>query len=208
MGLQPLSNHSTTLHYWLNKHNAGDPGAMNELLRFSQERILEYIRQRIRGFRRLAPYVDSQDVLVDVQLKVAKSFGGEPFNDVMHFLRLTARLARHQMIDLTRRYFGPLGPGTNEVHVDADQTESRFLGVTEPQAMDKSPEQHALRTEVEDVIAALPEEHRDLFDLLYHNQMSRADAAEALGVSLSTLDRRWIAAREEFLDRYGKDFPL
>jgi hypothetical protein len=107
----------------LSKHNAGDPAAMNELLRFSQDRILGYIRQRIRGFRRLAPYVVSQDVLFDVKLKVVQNFHAEPFNDVMHFLRFTARLTRHQMVDLTRKYFGPLGAGTNEFHASASQSE-------------------------------------------------------------------------------------
>ena len=100
MGLRPLSNHSTTLHYWLNKHNAGDPGAMNELLRFSQDRILGYIRQRIRAYRRLAPYVDSQDVLVDMQLKLVQSIRVEPFNDVMHFLRFS-RIRRSRVMPTT-----------------------------------------------------------------------------------------------------------
>lgn len=204
-----MSDHSTTLRYWLNKHNAGDPGAMNELLRFSQAQILGYIRQRIRGYRRLAPYVDSHDVLVNVQIKVAQCFRDEQFHNLMHFLRLTARLARHQMIDLSRKYFGPLGAGTNEVHVGgAASNDSTTVDGIEPIAAEKSPVENALRTEVDEVIAALPPEHRDLFDLMYHNQMSRSDAAEALGVSISTLDRRWIAAREAFLDLYGKELPL
>jgi RNA polymerase sigma-70 factor (ECF subfamily) len=203
-----LSNHSTTLRYWLGKHNAGDPAAMAELLRFSQDRILTYIRNQFRAYRRLAPYVDSEDVLADVQLKVTQSFRGEPFNDLMHFLRLTARMARNQMVDLTRRYFGPLGVGTHEIHLNEDTSKPALAGPNEAPAADDPPDARALRVELDDVISGLPQEHRDVFDLVYYNQLPRADAAEALGVSLSTLDRRWIAAREAFLDRYGNDSPI
>jgi RNA polymerase sigma-70 factor (ECF subfamily) len=193
----------------LGKHNAGDPAAMSELLRFSQDRILAYIRHQFRGFRRLAPYVDSEDVLVDVQLKVSQSFRAEPFHDLMHFLRLTARIARNQMVDLTRRYFGPQGAGTHEIHLLNDATSNPAPASTsEPPAAVDSPDARALRTELDEVIAGLSQEHRDLFDLLYYNQLPRADAAEALGVALSTLDRRWIAAREAFLDRYGNELPM
>jgi RNA polymerase sigma factor (sigma-70 family) len=204
-----LSNHSTTLRYWLGKHNAGDPAAMSELLRFSQDRILAHIRHQFKAFNRLARYVDTEDVLVDVQFKVSQTFRAEPFTDLMHFLRLTARMARNQMVDLTRRYFGPQGAGTQEIHgLNAPASDPSVACHSEPRAADEPPDARALRTEMNDVIAGLPQDHRDLFDLLYYNQLSRADAAEALGVSLSTLDRRWIAAREAFLDRYGNDLHL
>jgi RNA polymerase sigma factor (sigma-70 family) len=204
-----VSNHSTTLRYWLGRHNAGDPTAINELLRFSQDRVLDHIRARFQSFARLRPYVDSQDVLVDVQIGLADAFRAEPVNDLMHFLRMTGRLARNRMVDLVRKYYGPQGAGTNEVRRTPDEGSGTpapdWADPTDPGA---SPEEQVLRTEVDEVIAELPPEHRDLFDLLYYARLSRADAAEALGVALSTLDRRWVAAREALRDRYGNDPPL
>jgi DNA-directed RNA polymerase specialized sigma24 family protein len=200
-----VSDHSTTLRYWLGRHNAGDPAALNELLRFSQDRVLDHIRFRFRAFPRLRPYVDSQDVLADVQLTLARDFRAEPFTDLMHFLRLTGRLARHRTVDLARKYFGPHGAGTHERHAPpADDSADR----TEPADADPSPAERALRAEVDEVIAGLPAEHRDLFDLLFYAGLSRADAAEALGVSLATLDRRWVAAREALRERYGNEMPF
>lgn len=204
-----MSNHSTTLQYWLGRHNAGDPAAMNELLRFSQDRVLDHIRARFRSFDRLRPYVDSQDVLVDVQAGIADAFRAEPVNDLMHFLRMTGRLARNRMVDLVRKYFGPHGAGTHEMHrLTADGSGTPAPDRADPTDPGPSPEEQALRAEVDQVIAELPPEHRDLFDLLYYTRLSRAEAAEALGLALSTLDRRWVAAREALRDRYGNDPPL
>ena len=204
--MSPVSDHSTTLRYWLGRHNAGDPAALNELLRFSQDRVLAHIRSRFRSFARLRPYVDSQDVLVDVQAGLARAVRAEPVNDLMHFLRLTGRLARHRMLDLVRKYFGPLGPGTHEAHRPPDDgSEDGAADRADPPDPGPPPEELALRAEVDGMIADLPPEHRDLFDLLFYAQLSRAEAAEALGVALRTLDRRWVAAREALRERYGKD---
>lgn len=200
-----MSNHSTTLRYWLDRHNAGDPAAMNELLRFSQDRVLEHIRARFQPTDRLRRFVDSQDVLVAVQVSLAQDFQAAPFNDLMHFLRMTGRLARNRMIDLVRKYFGQHGAGTHEVPGGPDgRSKSGDHKQAEPPDRGRSPEEQALRTEVDEVIAGLPAEHRDLFDLLYYAGLSRADAAEALGFSLGTLDRRWVAAREALRERYGQ----
>jgi RNA polymerase sigma factor (sigma-70 family) len=204
-----VSNHSTTLQYWLGRHNAGDPAAMNELLRFSQERVLDHIRARFQSFARLRPYVDSQDVLVDVQAGVAEAFRAEPVNDLMHFLRMTGRLARNRMVDLVRKYFGPHGAGTNEIHRPADDgSGTPVRDRNDPTDSGPSPEERALRAEVDQVIAQLAPEHRDLFDLLYYAGLSRAEAAEILGVAVATVDRRWVAAREALRDRYGDDHPV
>ena len=203
-----VSNHSTTLNYWLGRHNAGDPAALNELLRFSQDRVLDHIRMRFRAFPRLRPYVDSQDVLVAVQVSLARDFQAAPFNDLMHFIRLTGRLARHRTLDLVRKYFGPLGPGTHEVRAEPDgRDDSAAADRDEPPDPGPPPEELAARAEVDELIAGLPPEHRDLFDLLYYARLSRDEAAEALGVSLRTLDRRWVAAREALRERYGKNPP-
>jgi DNA-directed RNA polymerase specialized sigma24 family protein len=204
-----VSNHSTTLRHWLERHNAGDPTAMNELLRFSQDRVLEHIRSRFRPSDRLRRFIDSQDVLVAVQVSLAQDFQAAPFNDLMHFLRTTGRLARNRMIDLVRKYFGPHGPGTREIPVSPDGDTGTFGPKPgEPADPTPSPEERVVRTEVDEVIASLPLEHRDLFDLLYYAQLSRADAAEVLGVALATLDRRWVAAREALRERFGNDKPV
>ena len=43
---------------------------------------------------------------------------------------------------------------------------------------------------------------------MYYLGLTQADAADILGLSLSTLKRRWLEAREAFLDRYGDDSEM
>ena len=65
----------------------------------------------------------------------------------------------------------------------------------------------ARQTDIDGVIDRLPAEHRDLFHALYYLGLTQSDAAEVLDISLSTLKRRWVEARELFLERYGYDPP-
>jgi DNA-directed RNA polymerase specialized sigma24 family protein len=182
---------------------------MNELLQYSQERVLAHIRSRMGRFTPLQPYVDSQDVLVSVQLKIAEDFKHKPFNDLIHFLRLTGRLTRNQLVDFTRKYLGPQGAGTKEVNAQPHDPDEPTRGErADPADRGKSPSELAILAEVDEIIGSLPPEHLEMFDLLYYNQMSREDAADALGVALSTLDRRWLAAREALLERYGSEAPF
>jgi RNA polymerase sigma factor (sigma-70 family) len=49
-------------------------------------------------------------------------------------------------------------------------------------------------------VEGLPAEERDAFDLLWYHQLTHAEAAELLGVSESTVRRRWTAARLRLRD--------
>src|SRR5262249_61821855 len=44
-------------------------------------------------------------------------------------------------------------------------------------------------------VAALPEEEREVFDLLWYQGLPQAEAAELLHVNVRTIKRRWVSAR-------------
>jgi DNA-directed RNA polymerase specialized sigma24 family protein len=44
-------------------------------------------------------------------------------------------------------------------------------------------------------VEALPEQEREVFDLLWYEDMKQKEASEVLGVKLRTLKRRWQSAR-------------
>jgi len=52
-----------------------------------------------------------------------------------------------------------------------------------------------------------PPEERDAFDLLFYQGVHQADAATLLGVSESTVKRRWQAARLRLFDALGGKMP-
>ena len=51
-------------------------------------------------------------------------------------------------------------------------------------------------TEFHQQVERLPDEAREVFDLVWYEGLSQVEAAALLGVPLRTLKRRWRAARE------------
>jgi len=56
-------------------------------------------------------------------------------------------------------------------------------------------------------VEALPEEEREVFDLLWYQELTQAEAAGVLGVSGSTVKPRWVAARLRLLQALGEGWP-
>jgi len=197
-----LTNHSTTLRYWLNRHNAGDGTATDELIRFSEDRFRRLVQSRLRQFDRLRRFEDTDDVLVGAQVRFATALRGRRFETLDDFLRFGAALIGHQLIDFSRHYFGPLGQGRREIALDGSGSARALMDPADPAA---GPADLARQIDIDGVIDRLPAEHRDLFHALYYLGLTQKDAADVLDISLSTLKRRWVEARELFLERYGYD---
>ena len=51
-------------------------------------------------------------------------------------------------------------------------------------------------TEFHQQVDALPEDEREVFNLLWYGELTQAEAAEILGIAVRTVIRRWQAARE------------
>lgn len=53
----------------------------------------------------------------------------------------------------------------------------------------------------------LPEEEREIFDLLWYQGLTQAEAANLLNISDRTVKRRWQSARLLLHDRLGGQLP-
>jgi RNA polymerase sigma-70 factor (ECF subfamily) len=59
-----------------------------------------------------------------------------------------------------------------------------------------------------DAVAALGEADRELFDLLWYQGLTQAEAASLLGVTERTVTSRWLAARVRLSDSLGGQLPI
>ena len=101
---------------------------------------------------------------------------------------------RRELIDLARRYQGPQGIGAKHQtqHYNADDESP--VQYEHPEVT-HDPRRMAEWQDFHDRVGKLPEEEREIFDLLWYHEMSQEQAAELLEVSVRTVRRRWRSAR-------------
>jgi RNA polymerase sigma-70 factor (ECF subfamily) len=164
----------------------GDPAALDGLIRHTVDRLNRLTRKMLQGFPRLQRWLDSDDLLQNALLRLLQALRRHTPTSAQHFFRLAALELRRELVDLTRHYFGPEGSGANHASASGpvpDKPESTY-----------DPQRLACWTEFHRQVEALPAEERDVFELLHYQGLSQTDAAALLGLSLSTVKRRWTSA--------------
>ncbi len=106
---------------------------------------------------------------------------------------------RRELIDLARKHFGAEGLGANH-HTDGGIASDNKPNTAEPETNEAWIKFH-------EQVEALPDQEREVVNLLWYEEMTQPEAADVLVVSLATVKRRWQAARlrlSECLN--GEDF--
>lgn len=86
-----------------------------------------------------------------------------------------------------RRYYGPEGIGANHESQGRDDSQKPI----DPPDVRHEPSSLAQWTELHEQIGALPEDEREVIGLVFYQGLTQAEAADLLGISLRTLQRRW-----------------
>jgi RNA polymerase sigma-70 factor (ECF subfamily) len=178
-----MGQSTTSLQRLLDDAAYGKPEVYDELLRHACDRLRVLARRRLRGFPDLRRWAETDDLLQNALLRLHKSLAEVKPPTVAAFFGLAALQIRRELLDLSKSVFGPEGVGANH-HTDGNgavlagqggmpTTWGRFNELTE----------------------SLPQEERDVVDLLFIHEATQEEAAAALGVSLRTVKRRWLAAR-------------
>lgn len=181
---------------------AGDEAARGELVARACERLRRLVARMLTGYGRLRRFEDTDDVLQNTVLRLMRRLQTVRPPTVADFFRLSAAEARRELIDLARHYFGPQGAGAREV---AGRPADSGTSTLDPAPPDSTYDGGRLAawTEFHRRVEALPEPERDVFALLWYNDLTQDEVAKALDISVSTVRRRWLSARlkmQELLD--------
>lgn len=201
------SNHTIQIQGWLDRLRDGDEAAREKLLQFSCERLRRLTRKMLRRFERVHRWEQTDDVLQSAMLRLHRTLQDVRPDSPADFYRLAALNIRRELLDLAKHYFGPCGLGAR--HASVEGTADSLGGRQEQRAAapDDAPDQLARWTEFHEKIASLPADVRDLFDLLWYQELRQAEVAEILGVSERTIKRRWAAARLQLHELLGGELP-
>jgi RNA polymerase sigma-70 factor (ECF subfamily) len=186
---------STQLQGLLDRVAAGDPAARQELIGRAYERLRRLAHKMLRGFPRVRAFEDTADVLHDSLPRLVRALEGVPPATVADFFHRMSRALRWELLNLLRRYYGPEGPGGKEGPLGTGHsTANAALALPEPGTA-ASPSELARWTEFHEAVEALPEKECQVFELLYYQELTQAEAAAVLQVAEITVRRHWLAAR-------------
>jgi RNA polymerase sigma-70 factor (ECF subfamily) len=189
---------------WVARLRAGDPAARDALLGAAGERLRQLARRMLNTYPRVRRWEETDDVLQNALLRLCRAMKDVPPASVTDFLRLAALNIRRELLDLARHHYGPQGAGAHHASLGPDQEEA-----PEPAGHGSlDPGRLAVWSEFHRQVERLPDEERAVFDLLWYQGLSQAEAAEALGVHERTVKRRWQSARLRLHDALRGEVPL
>jgi RNA polymerase sigma-70 factor (ECF subfamily) len=147
----------------------------------------------LHRFPKVRRWEETDDVFTEALTKLHRSLSSVQPTSAKKFYGLAATQIRRVLIDMARHYGGPEGLGANyeTATYDSDGGAPRY------EQSDRSGEPASLMewTEFHEQVESLPQEEKEIFDLLWYEGLNQEEAAHALGVTDRTIRRRWQRAR-------------
>jgi RNA polymerase sigma factor (TIGR02999 family) len=178
---------TAVLQQLIDRMRHGDDRARRELIDHAYERLRHLSAVILRkSFPRLkgAPaLVDTTDVANESAYRLYQSLAEIQPGTVRDFFRLAAQKIRWLLLDLAKQSDRVGQQGLDDGRpVEGSQDSS-------------SPGPHLALTELYRQIELLPENEREVLDLLYFHGLTQVETASELGVTERTVRRHWTAAR-------------
>jgi RNA polymerase sigma-70 factor (ECF subfamily) len=187
------------LQQCLERLQAGDEGARQELLAGVSDRLTRLTRAMLKDYARLRRWEETGDVLQSALLRLYRALQTVTPGTLREFYRLAALQIRRELIDLARHHFGPQsGGGHHESVAGAPEA---------PADSTCGPDRLASWAEFHEQVDALPEQEREVFDLVWYQGLTHPEAAALLETSTKTVQRRWHAACRKLHEALGGELP-
>jgi RNA polymerase sigma factor (sigma-70 family) len=180
----------------------------DELLALATERMRVIAHRMLMGFPQVRRWEDTDDVVQNAALRLHRALATVVPSDEKHFISLAALQIRRDLLDLARRFSSPEsfaknldtnvghGAGDDLWHIDAAAADSS-----------ESHDRIAAWTRFHETIAQLPDEERQVFDLVWYLGAEQEEIGRILGCSGRTVRRRWDAAKKTLLEALNGEMP-
>ena len=180
----------------LDKLQAGDESARNALIDHTCERIRRLTRKLKQDYPDVGRREQTDDVLQQAVMRLHRSLQVVKPDNTRAFMGLAAVQIRRELIDLARKINGPEGIGANfDTNAGRDSQSTGQIPRYEKAQDTAGPATLLHWTEFHQHAEKLPDEEREVFDLVYYQELSQADVAELLDLSVRTVKRRWRSAK-------------
>src|SRR5947209_10412861 len=191
----------------------GDPAALAELFSRYRDRLRRMVELRLD--RRLQARVDASDVIQDAYLEVAQrleSYLGDPKLPFFLWLRL---VVGDHLLEQYRRHLGThMRDAGLEVSLYRGALPAASSAALAAQLLGQqtSPTQAVARAErllrVQEALNSLDPIDREILSLRHFEQLSRSEAAQALGIEEAAAAKRYVRALKRLKDLLGEEREL
>jgi RNA polymerase sigma-70 factor (ECF subfamily) len=186
----------TQIQKLLDKAKSGTEFDRNELINRSCSRLLKLTRKMFHNFKSLQRWEQTDDVFQNALVRLHRSLLEVQVDNVRHFFNLAALQIRRELLDLTKHYYGKLGMGSNHHSDHQIGPDAVLSNATNNPIRNKSLEKF------HENIDTLPAEEQEVINMLFYEGFNQEEPAEFLGISLSTVKRRWHAARIKLAETF------
>jgi RNA polymerase sigma-70 factor (ECF subfamily) len=188
-------NQSVAIEGWIQRLRSGDEEARKELLNCACERLTGLTRKLLKSFGRVKRWEQTDDVVQNALLRLYRSLADVQPESAVEFYRLAALNIRRELLDLAKHYYGPRGLGANHASVAQKPDQSQAEPAYEQAAPTDDPSALEPWAAFHEQVERLPAEEKEVFDLIWYQELSQAEVARLLNVSERTIKRRWASAR-------------
>jgi RNA polymerase sigma-70 factor (ECF subfamily) len=196
------------LQLCLERLQAGDASARAALLNAACERLQRLAHAMLKDYRRLRRWEETDDVLQPALLRLHRALQEITPPSLRDFYRLAALQIRRELIDLARHYFGPQGWGArHETRGGNEDSPGAGPVASEPMDAAHGPPQLLAWSEFHDQVQNLPLPEQEVFELVWYQGLTHAEAAALLEVSPKTVQRRWHGACRKLYAALGGELP-
>lgn len=184
------SNPSTTtiIQQSLDDLNADKPKALDRLFGACQIRLSQMVKGMMTKYQRLRRWVEEEDVLNDVEIRLLHALKSIKVKTTREYLGLSATMIRRQLIDLLRKYRHHFEQETPGINNDNGQ----HPGVINHADSNEGPWEEV---ELHELVDRLPDDIREVFELIHYDGMTHEEVACHMKVSISTSKHRYHDAK-------------
>lgn len=177
---------TTELEIELRRLEEGHLESRRTIIEATCERLRRMAHRMMRRFPGIGRWSDTDDVLQNALIRLHRSLYVVRPESARKYYGLAAVELRRELLDLTRSLFGPEGIGTNH---DSDGDKLADL------ASEDEPHSLIEWTEFHEQAEQLPDSEREVFGLIFYDGLTQSQTAKVLGLSVTTVKRRWQTAR-------------
>lgn len=176
----------------------GDDSAREEILEVCDARLRELSSRLLGKFARVRRWDNTDDVAQNAAMRLYRALGDTVPDSPRGLMGLMATQIERELIDLARKHAGPMSYAQNHDTNVRDGTDGEVFLVNEAEDAREDHEDIPLARweSFHAAVENLPEEHREVFKLVWYLGTDRETAAKTLGMSVRTVGRRWLEARE------------